>query len=139
MTYSIKEVAEMFDLSVYTLRYYDKQGLMPFVVKNSSGYRTFTESDLSLILTICCLKNTGMSIKDIRTYIDYCMAGPQTAAQRRTLMENHRKKVEEELTKLQENLVEIDHKLAIYTDPDAEQILQKMRDYTAKEKAVLGF
>lgn len=139
MTYSIKEVAEMFDLSVYTLRYYDKQGLMPFVVKNPSGYRAFTESDLSLIHTICCLKNTGMPIKEIRKYIEYCMAGPQTAPQRRVLMEAHRKKIEDEMTKLRENLVEIDHKLDIYTDPHAEQILQEMRDYTANEKAALHF
>jgi DNA-binding transcriptional MerR regulator len=75
MTYTIKEVSEIFDLSIYTLRYYDKQGLLPFVSKNASGYREFTESDLGFIYTICCLKNTGMPLKDIRTYIDYCMQG----------------------------------------------------------------
>ncbi|EGP8367258.1 MerR family DNA-binding transcriptional regulator, partial [Listeria monocytogenes] len=54
MTYSIKEVSKIFNLSIYTLRYYDKQGLLPFVSKNQSGYREFTESDLNLIHTICC-------------------------------------------------------------------------------------
>ena len=65
MTYSIKEVAEKTNLSIYTLRFYDKQGLLPFVSRNASGYRTFTEGDLHLLKTICCLKETGMKIADI--------------------------------------------------------------------------
>lgn len=90
MTYSIKEVSKIFNLSIYTLRYYDKQGLLPFVSKNQSGYREFTESDLNLIHTICCLKNTGMSLKQIRTYIDYCMEGPVSIEARKQLLLDHR-------------------------------------------------
>ena len=44
-TYTIKEVAEKFDLTISTIRFYDKKGLLPFVAKNDSGYREFTESD----------------------------------------------------------------------------------------------
>ncbi len=68
MTYTIKEVAQKVGLSIYTLRFYDKQGLLPFVMRNTAGYRTFTDSDLSIIHTICCLKNTDMKISDIRQY-----------------------------------------------------------------------
>ncbi len=51
------------------------------VARNSSGYRAFTDGDLSLIHTISCLKNTGMTIKDIRRYIDYVMQGPHDPAE----------------------------------------------------------
>lgn len=58
-TYTIKDVAEKFNLTISTIRYYDKKGLLPFVEKNTSGYREFTNSDLSMIHTICCLKIQG--------------------------------------------------------------------------------
>ncbi|MCG0673647.1 transcription regulator [Lactiplantibacillus plantarum] len=75
MTYTIKEVADKVGLSAYTLRFYDKQGLLPFVSRNESGYRAFTDGDLHLLHTIICLKNTGMAISAIRQYISYVMAG----------------------------------------------------------------
>ena len=65
MSYSIKEVSQKVGLSIYTLRFYDKQGLLPFVARNDAGYREFTDGDLNLIHTICCLKETGMKISDI--------------------------------------------------------------------------
>ncbi|EAD4622697.1 MerR family transcriptional regulator, partial [Listeria monocytogenes] len=115
MTYSIKEVSKIFNLSIYTLRYYDKQGLLPFVSKNQSGYREFTESDLNLIHTICCLKNTGMPLKQIRTYIDYCMEGPVSIEARKQLLLDHRAAVLKSLEDLTENLKEVDVKIAKYS------------------------
>ena len=78
MTYSIKEVSEKVGLSIYTLRFYDKQRLLPFVARNQVGYREFTDGDLNIIHTICCLKDTGMKINDIREYVNDIMAGPTT-------------------------------------------------------------
>ncbi len=134
MTYTIKEVSEIFDLSIYTLRYYDKQGLLPFVSKNDSGYREFTESDLGFIYTICCLKNTGMPLKDIRTYIDYCMQGTSSIESRRQLLENHRQNVLEQLETLQTNLDEVDKKIEDYSSPDAEKIIAEKIQKTRLEK-----
>lgn len=91
-TYSIKEVADYFHLPISTIHYYDKKGLLPFVSKNEAGYRVFSESDFGFIKTICCLKNTGMPIKDIRTYIDLCMQGTASIQQRRELLQQHKKK-----------------------------------------------
>jgi len=65
-------------LSIYTIRFYDKEGLLPFVSRNKSGNREFTESDLNLFKMICCLKKTGVQIKDIKKYIDLCMKGAGT-------------------------------------------------------------
>lgn len=117
MTYTLKEVSEKTEISIYTLRFYDKQGLLAFVVRNSSDYRVFTDGDLSLIHTISCLKNTGMTIKDIRRYIDYVMQGPATIQQRIALLSEHREKVKAQQRKITQNLQEIDYKLNVYQLP----------------------
>lgn len=74
-TYTISEVAKELNLTVYTLRYYDKEGLMPFVERTPSGNRLFKESDLSALKVIECLKATGMPIKEIKNFIDWCSEG----------------------------------------------------------------
>ncbi|MBC1736524.1 MerR family transcriptional regulator [Listeria seeligeri] len=134
MTYSIKEVAKIFDLSIYTLRYYDKQGLLPFVSKNQSGYREFTDSDLNLIHTICCLKNTGMPLKQIRAYIDYCMVGVDSIGSRKQLLLAHREAVLQELATLTDNLKEIDVKIDKYSSSNAAETITAERDYVRMEK-----
>ncbi|PWG00425.1 MerR family transcriptional regulator [Levilactobacillus bambusae] len=134
MTYTIKQAAEKSGLSIYTLRFYDKEGLLPFVARNQSGYREFTDGDLNLIHTICCLKNTGMKISAIRTYIDDVMAGPQTVDHRRELLTAHRDAVLENQRQVAENLKGIDFKLALYEDPNALALVQAERDLAEQEK-----
>lgn len=63
-----------------TLRYYDMEGLMPFVERPPSGNRLFKESDLSDLKVIECLKATGMPIKEIKNFIDWCSEGDATLA-----------------------------------------------------------
>lgn len=134
MTYSIKEVSEMFQLSIYTLRYYDKKGLLPFVSKNSSGYREFTDSDIEFIHTICCLKGTGMAIKDIRTYIEFCMVGTSTIAKRKELLSNHRSKVLQDIETLKTNLKGVEQKLDVYGSKNAKEIIEAQRKFVRHEK-----
>ncbi|MCI1983586.1 MAG: MerR family transcriptional regulator [Bifidobacteriaceae bacterium] len=138
MTYSIKDVSERTGLSIYTLRYYDKQGLLPFVARNSAGYREFTDGDLLLLHTICCLKNTGMKISDIRRYIDFVMEGPSSVAHRRALLESHRAAVQKQLVLVRNNLKEIDAKLAIYSAPDAAAKVSQELQAAVGEKTRLG-
>lgn len=135
MTYSIKTVAEKTHLSIYTLRFYDKQGLLPFVSRNQSGYREFTDADLQLLHTITCLKNTGMKIADIRTYIEAVMAGPSTISTRQKLLAAHRDAILAEQQKILANLKEIDFKLNIYNAPNATQIITAERQYAKAEKS----
>lgn len=72
-TYSIGEAAKELSLTVYTLRYYDKEGLMPFVDRTPSGTRVFKESDIEALKIIECLKSTGRPIKEIITFIDWVL------------------------------------------------------------------
>ena len=82
MSYSIGEAAKMVGLTAHTLRFYDKEGLLPFVRKTSSGLRAFTESDIEWLKIIECLKGTGLPLKQIKQYIDWCMEGDATIPQR---------------------------------------------------------
>ncbi|MFC6323055.1 MerR family transcriptional regulator [Companilactobacillus baiquanensis] len=137
-TFSIKEVAKKFDLSISTIRYYDKRGLLPFVAKNAAGYRIFTETDLNLIKTIVCLKNTGMSINNIKTYIELVMAGPSSIDERKKLLLNHRRQVLQEQQVLADNLREVDFKIKKYESPDAESVIKNELEYVAREKKKLN-
>ncbi|TXK86186.1 MerR family transcriptional regulator [Paenibacillus sp. N3.4] len=118
MNFTINEVANKFGLSAHTLRFYDKEGLLPFVERNKSGNRTFTEGDLKWIAMICCLKNTGMQIKEIKQYSDWCTQGSGTVDARKTMLTAHRSQVLMQIDDLKRNLELIDSKIAIYEDPD---------------------
>jgi DNA-binding transcriptional MerR regulator len=120
MAYSIQIVAEKTGLAISTLRFYDKAGLLPFVARDSSGYRAFTDGDLALLHTIVCLKNTGMKIADIRRYIELVMAGPTTVKNRQALLATHREQVVAKQQEIARSLAEIDYKLQMYASPDAE-------------------
>lgn len=123
MTYTIKDVAKIMGLSIFTIRFYDKEGLLPFISRNKFGIRVFTESDMYMIQTVCCLKNTGMQIKDIKKYIDFVMEGTGTIDSRKKLLLEHRQKIINHINALNENLKLIDSKLEIYTSPDAAQLI----------------
>lgn len=118
MTYSINEVANQFGLSIHTLRYYDKEGLMPFIARDKSGNRVFTETDLNWVAMVCCLKDTGMSIKEIKQYADWCVGGMQTIDQRKAMLADHRKLVVKQIEDLKKNLELIDSKIAVYENPE---------------------
>lgn len=112
--YTINEVAKACDISVHTIRFYDKEGLLPFVTRNSTGNRQFSEGDLEVIKLICCLKNTGMQVKEIKQYIELCMQGKDTAAARRALMVEHRKAILRQIDDYKKNLNIVDLKIGFY-------------------------
>ena len=99
-TYSISEVAKELNLTVYTLRYYDKEGLMPFVERTPSGTRLFKESDIGALKVIECLKATGMSIKEIKNFIDWCSDGDSTLQQRYDMFIERKALVETQMEEL---------------------------------------
>ncbi|MFB5676907.1 MerR family transcriptional regulator [Paenibacillus terreus] len=112
--YSINEVAAMCDVTAHTLRFYDKEGLLPFVGRNGAGNRIFSERDLGIVKFICCLKNTGMPIKEIKKYIEMAMAGEETAETRRDMILEHRKEVLRQIDELKKSLTILDLKVAFY-------------------------
>lgn len=101
--YSIGQVAKMFDLPISTLRYYDKQGLFP-KMERISGIRKFGETEIEALRIIECLKKTGMEIKDIRQFMDWCVEGPSTYSKRKALFETQIKYVESEIDRMNKTL-----------------------------------
>ena len=75
MTYTVGEIAKKLNVAPSTLRYYDKEGLLPFVERSVGGIRVFHDEDMDWLELIECMKHTGMPIKEIKHFIDYCVEG----------------------------------------------------------------
>lgn len=114
MYYTIGEAAQRMHLSAPTLRYYDKEGLLPFVDRSAGGARMFKESDFEWLRLIECLKSTGMLIRDIKQFIDWYMEGDTTLPQRRDMFYERRRAVEAQIETLQATLDMIDYKCWYY-------------------------
>ena len=82
MFYTVGEMAKKLNVAPSTLRYYDKEGLLPFVERSGGGIRMFKDSDFEWLSIIECLKKTGMPIKEIKHFIDWCIEGDSTIDQR---------------------------------------------------------
>ncbi|MGD7009517.1 MerR family transcriptional regulator [Metabacillus sp. 84] len=113
-TYSISEAAKELHLTVYTLRYYDKEGLIPFVERTASGTRVFKETDISALKVIECLKLTGMPIKEIKHFIDWCSEGDATLQQRYDMFLERKMTVEAQMEDLRRTMEVIEHKCSYY-------------------------
>ncbi|MTI61137.1 MAG: MerR family transcriptional regulator [Firmicutes bacterium] len=114
MGYTIKQVAEKVDLTAYTLRYYEKEGLLPFVERDEHGNRIFKENDIEWITLICCLRDTGMSVGEIKRYVNLCIEGDETIEVRRKIILEHKQVVEQKIEQMKKYLVKIDKKLVFY-------------------------
>lgn len=104
MYYTISEISKKINISPHTLRFYAKEGLLPFVERSESGIRMFKDSDFESLNMIECLKKSGMSIKEIRTFMDWCMQGDETINQRLSMFKEQQKKVTKQIAELQETL-----------------------------------
>ena len=81
--HTIGQISKMFGIPISTLRYYDKEGLFPNM-ERTSGIRKFSESEIEALRVIECLKKTGMEIKDLKPFMDWCAEGPSTYSNRKT-------------------------------------------------------
>lgn len=116
MYYSIGQVAAKTGLTVHTLRYYEKEGLLPFVRKSSSGLRMFSDNDLGWLSIIECLKKTGMPLKGIKQYIDWFREGDSTLPQRLEMFKQQQLKVLAQIEQFQKYLQKIDYKVRLYEE-----------------------
>ncbi|MGL9748309.1 MerR family transcriptional regulator [Enterococcus sp. DIV0170] len=100
----IGDITKMYGISQDTLRYYDKAGLLPFIKKNKAGRREFTEDDLGYIEVIDCLKRSGIPVKEIAKFMDWCVEGDKTLPQRYTFMIEQEAALEKKIYDLQTQL-----------------------------------
>lgn len=119
MFYTVGEMAKKLGVAPSTLRYYDKEGLLPFVERSGGGIRMFKDSDYSWLSIIECLKKTGMPIKEIKHFIDYGIEGDATIPQRKEIIIRQREAVAEQIAQMQLNLDMLDYKLWYYQTAEA--------------------
>ena len=100
----IGDITKMYGISQDTLRYYDKAGLLPFVKKNNAGRSEFTEDDLGYIEVIDCLKRSGIPVKEIAKFMDWCVEGDETLPQRYAFMIEQEAALEKKIYDLQTQL-----------------------------------
>ena len=112
--YTIGQVAEMFDLPISTLRYYDKQGLFPQLTRES-GIRKFSDNEIEALRVIECLKKSGLGIKDIKLFMEWCAEGSATYSNRFELIHKQKKRVEAEIQQLHKTLDMLKFKCWYYT------------------------
>ena len=126
MSYSIKDVSQKYNLSTYTLRYYEREGLLRTVQRNENNKRFYTDIDLGWIEMICCMRATGMSISYIKNYIDLCVKGNDTLSDRRKIMLDQREIIKEHLKKYTDLLELVDMKLDYYDKKVTKDELKKI-------------
>lgn len=114
MTYSIGAAASIIGIPTSTIRYYDKEGLLPLLSRNKGGLRMFEQSDIEMLFMIECLKKSGMSIKDICQFMKWCSAGDDTLQERLAMFKAQRAAVEDQIAALQRTLGIIDYKCWYY-------------------------
>lgn len=119
MFYTIGEMAKIVNIAPSTLRYYDKEGLLPFVERTESGIRMFKDADYEWLCVIDCLKNAGMGIKDIKKFIDMAIASDATIKERLQMILRQRASVKEQMEKLQQTLDILDYKVWYYSTAEA--------------------
>ena len=114
MTYTIGAMAQKLNVAPSTLRYYDKEGLLPFVERSNGGVRIFKDDDYAFLKIIHCLKSSGMQIKDIREFISLVMQGDETIEARLELFKKRRTELEKQMADLTETLEALNYKCWYY-------------------------
>ncbi len=112
--FSIKEVEEKFGLPASTLRFYEKEGILPPVGRDAGGRRLYTQPELEWLQLIVALRDTGMTMERIKDYVELVKAGDETLEQRREILLDHKRDVEKKMNQTLEHLEKINRKMAVY-------------------------
>jgi len=123
--YTIQEVSEKTGLKAHTLRYYEKEGLISGVERSRGGFRQYTDEDMERLGLICCLKNTGMSIREIARFVQLTHEGEHTLEEQVEMLRVHRERVLARMEEMQQHLDKVTWKLNYFTG--------KLRDYEARK------
>ena len=111
--YTIGQVSEMFHLPISTLRYYDKEGFFPNLVRKGN-IRYFSDNELEALRIIECLKRSGLEIKDIKQFFEWVAEGSSTYTKRKELFEHRKAAVKEEIKQLEKTLAMLEFKCWYY-------------------------
>lgn len=112
--YSINEVVKITGIPASTLRYYEQEGILPDVNRNIHGRREYNEQVIEWLELVVALKDTGMSIEQIKSYTSLILQGDETLEARRSFLTEHKNNVEKSLAKTQYHLEKVIRKITVY-------------------------
>lgn len=112
--HTVKEAALITGLTMHAVRFYTDEGLVPSVQRNKDNIRLFDEESINWLYGAKCLKQTGMPIKVIKLYVDLCLEGDSTVAQRCALMMEYREASLVQLEEAQRRVAHLEQKAAQY-------------------------
>lgn len=133
MLYTIGEMSKRLGVAPSTLRFYDKEGLLPFVERSNGGIRVFKEADYEWLKVIECLKKTGMKLTDIKTFIKMAMQGDDTIDSRLQLIQNQKESIEQQISELSEIHKVLEFKEWYYTTAKNSGTTRVPRNMTLSE------
>ena len=125
-TYTIQQVAEITGLTVHTLRYYERVGLLDPVPRATSGHRRYTQNDVDRVIFFYRLRATGMTIQQMQQWAELYRQGDDSLTIRRALLEEHQRGVEAHIAALQQNLMQIQKKIVLYRTREAELLVNEV-------------
>lgn len=113
---SIDDAAARMGISKHTLRYYEREGLLPPIAKATNGHRRYTEADLGWVRFLQLLRGTGMPIREMKDFVQLTRAGDHTIGTRVEVLEHYRESLLRRMAADAEHLRSLDHKISVYTD-----------------------
>ena len=133
MLYTVGEMAKILGVQPSTLRYYDKEGLLPFIARSEGGIRMFTEKDYEALQVIGCLKKSGLSIKEIKSFITMAQQGDKTIKERYELFHGRREALLKQMEELQKTLDLLNFKCWYYETAIKDGTEKRVGSMTADE------
>ena len=112
--YLMKEVCGRIGMTYDTLKYYCNQGLVPDVKRDAQNRRIFDDSQVEWISNLKCLKKCGMTIHEMKKYVDLCMLGNETIPERRKMLDIKKQNLLQQKKELEESIDFIEYKMAYY-------------------------
>lgn len=112
--FTIGQVAEKTGLSIHTIRYYEKEGILPIVKRNESGIRIFEYEDIQWINFLHCLRSTGMPIAQIKNYASLTMQGDPSGSNRLEILKRQKEKIEEQVNVLKTHIDLLNRQMSWY-------------------------
>lgn len=114
--YTMKQVCEEANMTYQTLKFYCNEGLVPNVKRDSNNHRIFDERDLKWIKDLICLKKCGMSIHEMKVYLNLCLQGESTIPQRKEMLAKKREALLCSIAELKDCVEYVDWKQGFYDE-----------------------
>ncbi|UWO27019.1 MerR family transcriptional regulator [Marvinbryantia formatexigens DSM 14469] len=124
--YTMMQVCRELDMTYQTLKFYCNEGLVPNVKRDRNNRRIFDERDVKWIKDLTCLKKCGMSIQEMKEYLDLCLLGESTIPQRKEMLTKKQQELRSSIEELQDSIAYIDWKQNFY-----DEVLSGARPYVS--------